>query len=489
MHKLLLSLVAITILIGCSSDNTVAPTTGTIKGSVRNPTGTQFVPNVQITTAPATESLLTDAQGAFQIEEVTPGEYLIRAKYFDTAYASTSVSVKAGSTTTADLILTYGTPTSGVIQGVVKDASGAGVAGASVSTSPATKSVTTSSLGQYLLPDLAPGTYTVTATNGTLFGTTTAIVVASSVSDADITVFAQDPAKGWITGTVTKNDAPVANVIIQISTLSIADTTDATGVYTLPNVPTGTYTMTVTESGSSPRTYQVSVTAGSATVRNIKLSSSSDIPTEGLLLYLPFDNGSIQDESPIQRATSLLGGSFSEDRNGQPNGAFVNDGTLTNGIDVSHSTDLVLYSMTMGAWFYFSGTRASDGLLLGKNLHPGGDGYYFMIENGKLAFIYTTNDFKSALRVDLPIPMNTWFWAGMSISSTGSGIATVNGSENTMTRIGTPSSMQNTSSFRVGTTMSYLTTIKGLDGMIDNVVLYNRTMTVEELRQIMEATD
>lgn len=489
MRALILSLAAILLISSCSSDNVVAPTTGTIKGTVRNPTGTQLVPNVQITTSPATESILTDANGAFTLDEVSPGEYLIRARYFDTAYASTSVSVKAGNTTTADLILNYGTPTSGVIQGIVRDQSGNAVAGATVSTSPATRTVATSTLGQYIIPDVPPGNYSVTATNGALFGTTSVIVVASSISDADITAFTQDPMKGWVTGTVTKNDLPAANVIMQISTLGIADTTGANGSYTLPNVPPGTYTMTATESGASPRIYQVSVTAGSATVRNIKLSGKSDISTEGLLLYLPFENGSIQDESPIQRQTMLLGGSFGLDRNDQANGAFVNDGTLNNGIEVAHNSDLVLFSMTMGAWFYFSGDRASDGLLLGKNNHPAGDGYYFMIENGKLAFVYTTNGFKSALRVDISIPKNTWFWAGMSISSNGAGVASVNGVEYTMTRIGTPGSMQNTASFRVGTTNSYVNDMKGLNGMIDDVVLYNRTMTIEELKQIMEATD
>lgn len=97
------------LAIGCSNDDGVvdpnAP--GTITGTVTASNGGP-VAGASITTVPATQSLLTGADGSFTIDDVPPGTYVVAASKQGLNPASTSVALGAGRTVTADLVLGAG---------------------------------------------------------------------------------------------------------------------------------------------------------------------------------------------------------------------------------------------------------------------------------------------------------------------------------------------------------------------------------------------
>jgi hypothetical protein len=104
----ILALVAM-IAIGCSNDDgPIDPTTaGKITGTVTSSAG-QVVAGAAVSTIPATQSKLTGADGTFIISDVAPGTYVVSVVKEGLDPAATSVTVGAGKTVTADLVMGSG---------------------------------------------------------------------------------------------------------------------------------------------------------------------------------------------------------------------------------------------------------------------------------------------------------------------------------------------------------------------------------------------
>jgi len=104
-------------------------------------------------------STTTDADGHYSIANVPPDDYTVTASKPSYQSESTSATAVSGETTTVNIMLT---PLPGTIAGTVTCAStGEAIAGANVTANGI--SATTNSSGAYMIHDLLPGTYTVTA--------------------------------------------------------------------------------------------------------------------------------------------------------------------------------------------------------------------------------------------------------------------------------------------------------------------------------------
>ncbi len=142
------------------------------------------------------------------------------------------------------------------ISGRVTDSAGRGVAGATVQTGD--RSATTDADGFYTLSGLPPGTYTLTATLSSyqITPVSRTVTVSSDVSGQD---FSATPLTYRISGRVTDSAGRgVAGATVQTGERSA--TTDADGFYTLSDLPTGDYTLTVSKSGCTIAPAQRTVT-------------------------------------------------------------------------------------------------------------------------------------------------------------------------------------------------------------------------------------
>ena len=163
----------------------IAPPTGTITGTVRDQDGGSM-PGVAVellsgTTVIATTT--TNAAGAFTFSNVAAGSYLVRA--FRTGYGTDSeaVSVTAGATATASLVLTA---IRGSVTGRVRDAAtGLFIAGARVEllddAGTLVANTTTNTNGQFSFDDLDMGRYSLRISAS---GYTTATVPAFDLAFA-----------------------------------------------------------------------------------------------------------------------------------------------------------------------------------------------------------------------------------------------------------------------------------------------------------------
>jgi len=99
INKSLLFVVCVSLLVGCSKETISPETFGNIEGKILDSENSDGIPSVNITTTPATNSILTDNNGSFVISEVPTGTYTINAD--KKGYESNSVSVKVSENKTA----------------------------------------------------------------------------------------------------------------------------------------------------------------------------------------------------------------------------------------------------------------------------------------------------------------------------------------------------------------------------------------------------
>jgi phosphatidylinositol-3-phosphatase len=210
----------------------------------------------------------TDSSGNYTLSNVAPGTYTVTASATGHTSVSSTVSVTSGNTATLNFQLTPTAP--GAITGQVTDSStGAAIAGATVSDSGG--STTTNSSGNYMLSNVAPGTYTVTASaTGHASRSSTVSVTSGNTATLNFQLTPNGP--GAITGQVTDSSSGVAIVGANISYSGGSTTTDSSGNYMLSNVAPGTYTVTASATGYVSLSSTVSVTSGNTATLNFQLN-------------------------------------------------------------------------------------------------------------------------------------------------------------------------------------------------------------------------
>lgn len=114
------------------------------------------------TVTDGTRSATTDTSGAYTINNVTAGTYTVTVSRIGYSSSSKSVTVVSGTTSAANFALVVATPTTGTITGKVTSSStGLPISGARITAG--SRAAFTNASGNYIISNLAPGTYQVQA--------------------------------------------------------------------------------------------------------------------------------------------------------------------------------------------------------------------------------------------------------------------------------------------------------------------------------------
>lgn len=165
----------------------------------------------------------------------------------------------------------------GTITGKVSNTSGAPLAGAAVTTG--SISATTLADGSYTLSNVPAGTATVSASLSGYQGASTSVNVTSGATATAATLQLAPNSPGNVTGTVVNSGgSPISGA--KITGAGQSTTTDASGNYSLNNLPSGSVTLTASASGFANGTATVTVAAGTTTTAPaITLTSNSGAVT------------------------------------------------------------------------------------------------------------------------------------------------------------------------------------------------------------------
>gem|GEM_PF-1150526 len=210
----------------------------------------------------------TDANGHYFWIDLPDGSYTVDVSANGgelTGSNTASVAIKTVATCNVTLA-----PPNGSISGTITSSLGGGLAGASVSI-PGYSAVTTDGSGHYSIPNVAPSSYTVTASKtGYDNNTGSATVTPGNDTVCNITVTAQP---GAISGKITSS---VGGGALSSATVSIPGygsvQTDGSGNYTISNVTAGTYTVTASKTNYNNNTAPNTVVNPGATTSNVNIA-------------------------------------------------------------------------------------------------------------------------------------------------------------------------------------------------------------------------
>ncbi|MDZ4745557.1 MAG: LamG-like jellyroll fold domain-containing protein [bacterium] len=440
---------------------------------------------MRIITTPPSSTILTDSSGQFVIADVTPGPYIIVGNYHDSATAQATVHVVAGRSVQADLVLLFEPLTKGSILGKVRNETGQGMSNASITTVPVLQGVKADIAGTYIMTGVEPGPYRIIARSGKLFGEIVADVIAGRTTIADISIREQNFDLGWIVGRIFDRGNVVPDLEVELLQTNEKDTTDSQGRFSFSNVVPGVAALRINFAPGTGRQHTTSVTSGTASIVTLDIGFPEGVSHDDLIAFYPV-NGTGTDYSANGLTGEIINATFGTDRHSTPGAALVTEGSIDAGLIVEHVPILNVLPLTMCAWVRIDDPLIANCLVLGKNIHPTGDGYYLTIENKKMVFGYVTNGYSNGFRGDLEVASNAWFHVAMTISAT-SGTAYINGQPYSMGKVGpSTTKVTTTGHFRLGSHQVSIAGAKGFKGAIDDVFIYNRVLTRDEILNLIQ---
>ncbi|MCR8845088.1 carboxypeptidase regulatory-like domain-containing protein [Paenibacillus sp. SC116] len=275
----------------------LAPTTGSASGTVLDRSTGLPIQGVVLSLLDAALNVIrtttSDIGGAYGFSELPPRAYTLRADASGAGYSitDTSVTITAGQGTANTVFLT---PLPAAVQGTITDNNNAPLAGATLLLKDALAHTIASAItdgnGQYILSNLMPDFYTLSAS---LNGFQSKVVSENlGRGQTDTVNFVLQPNPGSLSGLVTDVDTglPIPGTLVEIlgaNRLVFATTvTDANGTYAVAGLAPGNDRVRFTAVNYSVQLLGVTVSPGTSLQLNAQLQTNP-----GALTGTVTDNG------------------------------------------------------------------------------------------------------------------------------------------------------------------------------------------------------
>jgi large repetitive protein len=228
-------------------DIALTPSPGTIAGLITGSGGLISGATVRVTdlNGLTIQSVLTDATGNYSVGGLAPGSYtvVVLAPGFQTSLTGAIVQPDLITIRDVDLL-----PNPGSISGQISPILGGSVVQLYSADNILIASTTSTPQGTLQFDSLAPGQYILTAAlTGYQTAVTGVTVLRDEVSNVSLTLL---PNPSSVTGRIVSTSAsPITNAVVQIldsnETIVGIGTTDSNGNYSIGNLPTGTFQVSV----------------------------------------------------------------------------------------------------------------------------------------------------------------------------------------------------------------------------------------------------
>jgi hypothetical protein len=250
-----------------------AVTTGSVAGMVTDTSGT---PLSGAAVSAAGANATTAANGTYTLNNLAAGSVTITASLSGYQSGSTTATVTAGQTTTADTIkLAPASP--GSVSGTVVSSLGGAIAGASVSYDGG--NTTTDSNGNYSLTGVPVGTIQLVASAAGFQSSSQTVTIQSGVNATANFTLAVAAGTGTVAGKVTNASTGGAISGATVGYSGGSATTDSNGSYSLTGVPAGSIQLTASATGFQSSTQTVTIQSGVNATANFTLAVAASTGT------------------------------------------------------------------------------------------------------------------------------------------------------------------------------------------------------------------
>jgi len=227
---------------------------GIISGTVLDSETLNPIEGAIITLESTIYTATTGEDGTYLIIDIYPGTYDVTTTA-DNYYPQTKTEqeVISGATTIIDFALE---PLPGIISGIVINSEFLfPIEGAIITIEGTTYSAQSITDGTFLIEDIIPGTYNITATADTYYPKTLTGQVVISEQTTIVNFTLDEIPTGTISGTVIDSETlnPIQDVEITVEGTLYSATTNSNGNYIIDNVAIGTYSVIATGNGYYPK--------------------------------------------------------------------------------------------------------------------------------------------------------------------------------------------------------------------------------------------
>lgn len=250
---------------------------------------TQAVSGATVTTAAGTFTLggTTDEYGQAHFNNLPPGNYRFTVNFNGKTMQSIPVEIPdnpiGGDDRSVDVVLPpNGTPAANHGSAVITVKSGTAVlanAEVTISGNGVSQTVYTNASGMAIFSNLAAGTYSLAASKENYNSSTgNSITIESGITKTDALALTMQTGNANVT--VFSSGLPVEGAVVAVDGTALTGTTNASGVAAINDIPTGSYTFTVSKMGyNTASSGNVSITNGSTATTAINLSMQTFIIT------------------------------------------------------------------------------------------------------------------------------------------------------------------------------------------------------------------
>jgi 5-hydroxyisourate hydrolase-like protein (transthyretin family) len=263
---------------------TAPPPVANIVGTVTGFGGVALA-GATVTMTNPSQGTTTDSVGEFLFSNLLSGTYeltLQAAGYFDTTISN--ISHNAPTATNLTIAMRQIPPPTASILGLVTDSAGNPLEGVGISLVSPSESTSSIADGSFGFAGLVSGSYQIVMVLNGYADTTIENVVIDAPTNTNVTVTMRKlPPVGAISGVVTDQVAtPLANVTVQIESLSLSTTTDGAGQYAFDDLLSGVYDLKFTAAGYYDSTV-TSVVHTAPTTTTVSLSLRAVPPPVGTI--------------------------------------------------------------------------------------------------------------------------------------------------------------------------------------------------------------
>ncbi len=250
------------------------PTTGTVNGTAVDGSTGQPLSGVSVTLVSNTSiATVTDTAGRFSLANIPQGSQQVTFSLNGYAPSAASVTIAGGSIINLGNVPLSPASNTGIVQGIVTDASnGSSLSGVAITITGATTwTAVTAANGSYKITDITPGNITLSAGKSgfsQINGAGTVQAGGTLIFSPSMSTTPPTATTGELKGTVVDSATglPLSGAMIAASGAGIyTASADASGNFSLSSMDAGSYTISVSSTGYGTRTYTVTIIAGTAT--------------------------------------------------------------------------------------------------------------------------------------------------------------------------------------------------------------------------------